>query len=81
VAETDPSAIARIHIDPVDGVPKPTAARGFRRHLPEGADGVAALLLKLYTCFVEGDADLVEINPLIVIRKAKSMRWTPSYTG
>jgi succinyl-CoA synthetase beta subunit len=67
VAETDPSAIARIHIDPVDGLSEADCrAWVSAANLPEGADGVVTLLLKLYTCFVEGDADLVEINPLIV---------------
>jgi succinyl-CoA synthetase beta subunit len=33
---------------------------------PDVTDGAVALLLKLYTAYVEGDADLAEINPLIV---------------
>jgi succinyl-CoA synthetase beta subunit len=67
VAENDPGAIARIHIDPVDGLSEADCrAWVAAANLPEGAEGVTALLMKLYTCFVEGDADLVEINPLIV---------------
>ena len=35
--------------------------------IPERAvDGVADILVKLYRCFVDGDCDLAEINPLIL---------------
>jgi len=33
---------------------------------PAARDGVIGILLNLYRCYVEGDADLVEINPLIL---------------
>src|SRR5207248_8305563 len=33
---------------------------------PRATDGAVDILLKLYRCFVDGDADLVEINPLIL---------------
>ena len=33
---------------------------------PEARDGAVAILHELYRCYVEGDADLVEINPLIL---------------
>jgi len=33
---------------------------------PRATDGAVDILLKLYTAYVEGDADLVEINPLIL---------------
>src|SRR5207253_969558 len=33
---------------------------------PRATEGAVDILLKLYRCFVEGDADLVEINPLIL---------------
>jgi succinyl-CoA synthetase beta subunit len=68
VAETDPEAIARIHIDPVDGLTE-AAARAWvdAAGLDEQArDGAVDVLLKLYTAYTEGDADLVEINPLIL---------------
>ena len=68
VAETHPDAIARIHVDPVDGLTA-EACRDWvaRAALPEGAAaGAASLLAALYRCFVEGDADLVEVNPLVL---------------
>ena len=68
VAAEDPQAIARLHIDPSIGL-----TEGQARQLVEEAgldaeavDGVIGILLNLYRCYVEGDADLVEINPLIL---------------
>jgi succinyl-CoA synthetase beta subunit len=68
VAETDPDAIARIHVNPVDGL-TPEQARAWvdaAQLDPAATDGAVDILLKLYRCYVEGDADLVEINPLIL---------------
>jgi succinyl-CoA synthetase beta subunit len=68
VAEEDPGAIAKHHVDPVDGL-SPAAARTLVEEAGldvEALDGAAEILVKLYRCFVEGDADLVEINPLIL---------------
>jgi succinyl-CoA synthetase beta subunit len=68
VAEEDPEAITRLHINPVDGL----SAEDARKLVEdagideEARDGAVETLLKLYRCFVEGDADLVEINPLIL---------------
>ncbi len=67
VAATNPGAIAMLHVDPVDGL-SPEAARAWvdRAGLDEGARAQAAeILVKLYTCYTEGDCDLAEINPLI----------------
>ena len=68
VAEEDPDAIAKIWIDPVDGLDEKTA-RGWveaAKLNPKATDGAVDILLKLYRAYVEGDADLVEINPLIL---------------
>jgi succinyl-CoA synthetase beta subunit len=68
VAEADPDAIARIHVDPVDGL-TPEQARAWvgAAGLPaEVVDEIVDVLLKLYRTYVEADADLVEINPLIL---------------
>ena len=73
VAEENPDAIARIHVDPVDGL-TPEAARSWvnAAGLDERAvDGAVDILQKLYRCYVEGDADLVEINPLILTVEGK----------
>jgi succinyl-CoA synthetase beta subunit len=68
VAGEDPAAIARLHIDPVRGLTDDAARKlvddaGLDQ---EARPGAADILKKLYRCFVEGDADLVEINPLIL---------------
>jgi succinyl-CoA synthetase beta subunit len=68
VAAEDPGAIARLHINPVRGLSEADARDLVDR---AGLDararaGAAEILLKLYRCFVEGDADLVEINPLVL---------------
>ncbi len=73
VAESDPDAIAKIHIDPVDGLSDEqcrawvTAAKLD----PAVTDQTVDLLGKLYRAYVDGDADLVEINPLIVTPEGK----------
>ena len=68
VAEEDPGAIARLHVDPVDGLTIADAERLVDGATldPQARDGTVDILLKLYRCFTEGDADLVEINPLIL---------------
>ena len=68
VAESDPHAIARLHVDPLLGFQD---FHGRRLAFEAGVDGdvvrpVGAMLAKLYEVFVAEDATLVEVNPLIV---------------
>ena len=68
VAEENPDAIAKIHVDPVAGLSEEqcrawVAAANLN---PKATEGTVDILMKLYTAYVEGDADLVEINPLIL---------------
>jgi succinyl-CoA synthetase beta subunit len=68
VAEEDPAAIARLYIDPSIGLTE-AQARALVEAAdldPEARDGAVGILLNLYRCYVEGDADLVEINPLVL---------------
>ncbi len=68
VAATNPDAIAKIHVNPVDGLTE-AACREWvaaAKLNPAAVDGAVDILGKLYTAYVEGDADLVEINPLIL---------------
>jgi len=73
VAAEDPGAIARLHINPVQGLSDADARKLVEEAKldPEARDGAAEILKKLYRCFVEGDADLVEINPLILTPDGK----------
>ena len=68
VAAKDPSAIVKLHISPVVGLNEATAKKAaIDAKIPRQAqDGVASILVKLYDCFVKGDCDLAEINPLIL---------------
>ena len=68
VAEEEPEAIARLQVNPLDGIDLAAARRlAAEAGIDEEAlDGVADVLVKLYRCYVEGDADLVEINPLVL---------------
>ena len=68
VAKRNPDAIVKLHIDPVDGLPREIAHKAaVDAKIPAKAvDGVADILVKLYRCYTEGDCDLAEINPLIL---------------
>jgi succinyl-CoA synthetase beta subunit len=68
VAAKDPTAIVKLHINPIDGLSLETAHRAcVDAKIPAKAlDGVADMLVKLYNCFTQGDCDLAEINPLIL---------------
>src|SRR5919107_1096528 len=73
VAERDPDAIARLHVDPLLGF---QGFHGRRLAFEAGvADDVVrpvgALLAKLYEAFVAEEAMLVEVNPLIVTKDRK----------
>ncbi len=68
VAVTNPEAIVRLHIDPVEGL----SVEAARRVVADAEfdepcrDQAADVLVALYRCYVEGDCDLAEVNPLIV---------------
>ena len=74
VAETNPDAIAKIHVDPVTGLERGDGPRvggpgqpghgGPRRRRRRSS-------CKLYHCYTEGDCDLAEINPLILTPEGK----------
>ena len=68
VAAKDPNAIVKLHINPVSGLDEATAKKAsVDAKIPAKAQaGVASILVKLYDCFVKGDCDLAEINPLIL---------------
>jgi succinyl-CoA synthetase beta subunit len=68
VADEDPDAIARLHVDPLLGFQE---FHGRRLAYEAGVDAdvirpIGAMLAKLYDVFVKEEATLVEVNPLIV---------------
>jgi len=68
VAADEPDYLARVHIDPLVGL-RPSHIRTmlFGGKIPaEHHKAVGPMIEKLYRCFVGSDADLVEVNPLII---------------
>jgi succinyl-CoA synthetase beta subunit len=69
VAEENPDALARLHIDPLEGFQPYQARRliyGSGIDDPDEQKQIMKIIEKLYACFVDADAMLCEINPLIV---------------
>jgi succinyl-CoA synthetase beta subunit len=68
VAVENPDALIKLYIDPVDGISLETARQACvdAKLNPIAVDQAAEILVKLYTCFTEGDCDLAEINPLVL---------------
>src|SRR5206468_10801135 len=69
VAEENPGALVRLHVDPSEGF-QPWVARrlvyGGGVDDPSEQKQIASIIEKLYQAFVEFDAMLCEVNPLIV---------------
>jgi succinyl-CoA synthetase beta subunit len=69
VADENPDALVRLHVDALEGY-QPWVARrliyGAGVEDPSEQKQIADIIGKLYKCFVECDAMLAEINPLIV---------------
>jgi succinyl-CoA synthetase beta subunit len=69
VAAESPDALVRLHVDALEGF-QPWVARrliyGAGVEDPSEQKQIAAIVAQLYRCFVECDAMLAEINPLIV---------------
>jgi succinyl-CoA synthetase beta subunit len=69
VAASSPDALVRLHVDPLEGFQPWVARRLIYAAGVEDASEqkqIADIVGKLYRCFVECDAMLTEINPLIV---------------
>ena len=69
LAAEHPEALARIGVDPLQGVTEAVAARVVKAAGFEPgpiADAVAAVIVKLWGVFTAEDATLVEVNPLVL---------------
>jgi succinyl-CoA synthetase beta subunit len=69
VAAEQPGALARLHVDPLEGFQPYQGRRliyGAAIDDPGEQRQIASIVEKLYRCFVDSDAMLCEINPLIV---------------
>jgi succinyl-CoA synthetase beta subunit len=67
VAAESPEALARVHVDPLEGL-EPHHARELLAGVADPGERaqIEAIMASLYRCFLECDATLCEINPLIV---------------
>jgi succinyl-CoA synthetase beta subunit len=82
IAERDPNAIVKLHIDPLVGF---QAFHGRRLAFEAGIAAdvirpVGALLAKLYETFVKEDGLLVEVNPLLVTKDRKVVALDSKFT-
>ncbi|MGK2936256.1 MAG: ADP-forming succinate--CoA ligase subunit beta [Solirubrobacteraceae bacterium] len=77
VAEKTPELLIKRNVDPLVGLTKDEALDIVRAaNTPEDVqDGVADILVALYEVWIEEDATLAEVNPLIITpdRKAKAL--------
>jgi succinyl-CoA synthetase beta subunit len=73
VAEKYPEDIFKLYIDPSVGLNKDDVIKTVKNAglNPVAEEQTADLIFKLYECFVTKDAELVEINPLILTTEDK----------
>jgi succinyl-CoA synthetase beta subunit len=69
IAETAPGSLCRMTFDIRDGLNAAAAGEALADHLPDAeAREMAALLARLVRVYQDTDAELLEINPLAVVR-------------
>ena len=70
IAEKDPDALVRRHVEPNDGFGEAEAAAlaADAGVATDAREKTASLLAKLYEAFNESDATLIEVNPLVVTK-------------
>jgi succinyl-CoA synthetase beta subunit len=67
VAAESPNALVRVHVDPLEGL-EPHHARELTAGVEDEGERaqIEKIVEALYRCYVESDATLCEVNPLIV---------------
>jgi succinyl-CoA synthetase beta subunit len=82
IAERDPDAIVRLHIDPLIGFQDFHGRRlGFEAGIADDViRPVGAMLAKLYETFIQEDALLVEVNPLLVTKDREVVALDSKFT-
>ena len=83
VAARSPEALARLHVDPLEGFQPYQARRviyGAGIDDPDEQMQLLAIIEKLYRCFVESDSLLCEINPLIVTPEGEARALDSKFT-
>jgi len=71
IAERHPNALVRLPIDIRKGLDRDALASALPKELPVDRAALVDALVRLYAAYVENDAELMEINPLVVTRDGK----------
>lgn len=70
VAEETPELIFKLPVSPIDGINEADFRQAAHNlGIPEQEDQVVNMLSKIYDCFMARDADMVEINPLVLTKE------------
>ena len=80
LAASHPDALLRLPIDIRRGPDADALAAAIRRFDPPAASHLTELLLKLYQAYVANDAELLEINPLVMTRDGHLIALDCKYT-
>ena len=68
IAEKHPDALVRLPVDIRKGLDRSTLDAALPRTLPVDRSALIAVLSKLYDAYAANDAELIEINPLVVTK-------------
>lgn len=71
IAEAHPDALLRLTSDIRKGLDAAAIQKALPKSLPADGAKIAALLAKLYEAYARNDAELMEINPLIVTKDGR----------
>ena len=73
IAASHPDALVRLSIDIRKGLDRVALEKVLPKQLPCDRAALADLLGKLYTAYADNDAELIEINPLVVTKDGRLM--------
>src|SRR5215216_6637738 len=70
IAEKDPDALVRRHVEPAEGFGEAQAAAlaSDAGVADDAREKTAAMMVQLYNAFNESDATLIEVNPIVVTK-------------
>src|SRR5262249_14203797 len=80
IAESHPDALLRLTVDIRKGLNAATTEKALPKSLPADRGRIADLLAKLYGAYVQNDAELMEINPLIATKDGRLMALDCKYS-
>ncbi|MCL4764687.1 MAG: acetate--CoA ligase family protein [Hyphomicrobiaceae bacterium] len=71
IAEQHPGALLRLPVDIRKGLDRGALAAALPKELPADRAALIDTLARLYDAYAENDAELIEINPLVLTRDGK----------